>query len=83
MSEEEEKQKLLDQLRKDNNIPVNEDVDLESGLTMADRGRLSAQGLLFNFSDEIIAGIKALSPNVTYEEAIKDERKEMQSMWKI
>jgi|TARA_R100000479_G_scaffold176509_1_gene131621 hypothetical protein len=78
MSEEEEKQKLLDQLRKDNNIAINEDVDPESGLTMADRGRLSAQGLLFNFSDEIIAGIKALSPNVTYEEAIKDERKELE-----
>ena len=78
MSEEEEKQKLLKQLQEEYKIPVNEDVDPESGLTMADRGRLSAQGLLFNFSDEIIAGIKALSPNVTYEEAIKDERKELE-----
>ena len=43
-------------------------------LTMMDRLRLAGQGLSFNWSDEAIAGIKALSPNVTYEDALSQER---------
>ena len=43
-------------------------------LTMMDRLRLVGQGLSFNWSDEAIAGIKALSPNVTYEDALSQER---------
>ena len=39
-------------------------------LTMMDRLRLAGQGLSFNWSDEAIAGIKALSPNITYEDAL-------------
>ena len=59
-------------------IPV-EETDPESGLTMADRARLTATGLLFNWADEAIAGVKALSPNVTYEDALADERAELKS----
>ena len=43
-------------------------------LTMMDRLRLIGQGLSFNWSDEAVAGIKALSPNVTYEDALSQER---------
>ena len=43
-------------------------------LTMMDRLRLAGQGLSFNWSDEAIAGIKALSPNITYEDALSQER---------
>ena len=59
-------------------IPV-EETDPETGLTMADRARLTATGLLFNWADEAIAGVKALSPNVTYDEALKEERAELKS----
>ena len=41
---------------------------------MMDRLRLIGQGLSFNWSDEAVAGIKALSPNVTYEDALSQER---------
>ena len=43
-------------------------------LTLMDRLRLAGQGLSFNWSDEAIAGIKALSPNITYEDALSQER---------
>ena len=78
------KEAKLEQLRKELNIEVlpEEEVDQETGLTMADRARLTASGLLFNWADEAIAGIKALSPNVTYEEASQyeeDKLKEAQA----
>jgi len=56
-----------------------EEIDPESGLTMGDRARLAATGLLFNWADEAIAGVKALSPNVTYDEALEEERAELKS----
>ena len=56
-----------------------EEIDQESGLTNADRARLAASGLLFDWADEAIAGVKALSPNVTYEDALADERAELKS----
>jgi len=46
---------------------------------MADRARLTATGLLFNFADEAIAGVKALSPDVTYDEALEEEREKLKS----
>ena len=78
------KEAKLEQLRKELNIEVlpEEEVDQETGLTMSDRARLVASGLLFNWADEAIAGIKALSPNVTYEEASQyeeDKLKEAQA----
>ncbi len=55
------------------------EVDPETGLTMSDRAKLTATGLLFNFADEAIAGIKALSPNITYEDALKKERAQIKA----
>ena len=56
-----------------------DEIDPESGLTMADRARLTATGLLFNWADEAIAATKSINPNVTYEDAIADERAELKS----
>ena len=77
----ETKEEKLARIRADLNIITesNDQIDEESGLTMADRARLTATGLLFNWADEAIAGVKALSPNVTYEEALADERAELKS----
>ena len=77
----ETKEEKLARIRADLNIITesNDQIDEESGLTMGDRARLTATGLLFNWADEAIAGVKALSPNVTYEEALADERAELKS----
>ena len=77
----ETKEEKLARLRAELGIEVvsEDQVDQDSGLTMADRARLTATGLLFNWADEAIAGVKALSPNVTYEEALADERAELKS----
>ena len=62
----------LDRLLAERGLKVlpESEVDPESGLTFADKARLTATGLLFNYADEAIAGIKALSPDVTYEDAL-------------
>ena len=80
MSEETKEEKLA-RLRAELGIEVvsEDQVDPESGLTMADRARLTATGLLFNWADEAIAGVKALSPNVTYDEALTEEREKLKS----
>ena len=80
MSEEAKEEKLA-RLRAELGIEVlpESEVDPDSGLTMADRARLTATGLLFNWADEAIAGVKALSPDVTYEEALTDEREKLKS----
>ena len=77
----ETKSEKLARIRANQNIvTISEDeVDPESGLTMADRARLTATGLLFNFADEAIAGVKALSPDVTYDEALEEEREKLKS----
>ena len=46
-------------------------------LDWSDRARLLAQGFSMGWSDEFIAGVKSLSPNIEYEDAIKEERKEL------
>ena len=46
----------------------------EVGMSGADRARLVAQGAALGFGDEIEASVRAMSPNVTYEEAIKEIR---------
>jgi hypothetical protein len=71
---------LVDRLRLEHGVTVQEtETDPESGLTMSDRAKLAATGLLFNYADEAIAGIKALSPNVTYEDALAGERKQIKA----
>ncbi len=78
---DETKEEKLARLRSELGIEVvsEDQVDPDSGLTMADRARLTATGLLFNWADEAIAGVKALSPNVTYDEALADEREKLKS----
>jgi len=78
---DETKEEKLARLRAELGIEVvsEDQVDPDSGLTMADRARLTATGLLFNWADEAIAGVKALSPNVTYDEALTDEREKLKS----
>ena len=80
MAEETAAEKLA-RLRTELGIEVlpETEVDPETGLTMSDRAKLAATGLLFNYADEAIAGIKALSPNVTYEEALAGERAQIKA----
>ena len=74
--ENETKAQKLDRLRNKHKVQTvtQADVDPETGLTWSDAGRLAATGLLFNYADEAIAGIKSLSPNVTYKDALTEER---------
>lgn len=74
--ENETKAQKLDRLRNKHKVQTGTqaDVDPETGLTWSDAGRLAATGLLFNYADEAIAGIKSLSPNVTYKDALTEER---------
>jgi len=44
------------------------------GMSGTDRARIVAQGAALGFGDEIEASVRAMSPNVTYEEAIKEIR---------
>jgi len=46
-------------------------------LDWGDRARLLAQGFSMGWSDEFIAGVKSLSPNTTYDEAVSEERDEI------
>jgi len=71
----------LARIRAELNIEVlpETEVDPETGLTMSDRAKLAATGLLFNYADEAIAGFKSLSPNVTYEDALKKERAQIKA----
>ena len=80
MAEETTAEKLA-RIRLERGIVVlpESEVDPETGLTMSDRAKLAATGLLFNFADEAIAGIKALSPNITYEDALKKERAQIKA----
>ena len=68
----ETKEEQLARLRQELGIKIKseDEVDPDSGLTMADRARLAAQGALFNFSDEAIAAIRAIGPE-TYSEALE------------
>lgn len=77
----ETKKEMLARIRREQGIVVlpQSEVDLESGLTMSDRAKLAATGLLFNYADEAIAGIKALSPNVTYKDALAGEREQIKA----
>jgi hypothetical protein len=77
----ETKEEKLARIRSEQGIQVlsENEVDPDSGLTWSDRSRLAASGLLFNFADEFVAGIKALSPNITYDEALEGERESLES----
>ena len=65
----------LEELRAKHEIsPSGEDpVDPETGLTLSEKARLSAQGLLVNFSDEVAAAVRSLMGE-DFDEAVADER---------
>ena len=70
----------IEEIRAKHNIVVNENdkVDEKSGLTFSEKARLSAQGALFNFSDEGIAIFRSLLGE-DYDEAVADERSQLQT----
>ena len=62
---EETDAEFLERLRKENNV----------GMSNTDRARLLAQGAALGFGDEVEAAVRALSPTVTYEEALEEIRR--------
>jgi len=48
--------------------------DVPPTMDFVTRARLLAQGATLGFADELIARARSLSPNVTYDEAVADER---------
>lgn len=80
MAEETTAEKLA-RIRLERGIEVlpESEIDPVTGLTMSDRAKLMATGLLFNYADETIAGLKALSPDVTYQNALAGERKQIKA----
>ena len=80
MAEETTAEKLA-RVRLERGIEVlpESEIDPVTGLTMSDRAKLMATGLLFNYADETIAGLKALSPDVTYQNALAGERKQIKA----
>lgn len=62
---EETDAEFLERLRKEHGV----------GMSNTDRARLLAQGAALGFGDEVEAAIRALSPTVTYEEALEEIRR--------
>ena len=80
MSEEEEKLKIIKSMQKTSGVTTNNvTTDAgETGLSGTERAKLIAQGLLFNFSDEAIAGVKSVFGEKTYEQYVNEERKDLE-----
>jgi len=82
MTPEEEKLKLIASMKKSAGVTTSttngstEEID-EEGLTITEKAKLVAQGLLFNFSDEAIAGAKSVFGDKTYDEYVEEERKDL------
>tara|TARA_R110002020_G_C16297919_1_gene772929 strand:+ start:1418 stop:3442 length:2025 start_codon:yes stop_codon:yes gene_type:complete len=76
---EEQLKRLRQELNIDAETENTSEVNPEEGLTMSDRARLTATGLLFNYADEAVAALKSLSPNMTYEDALSYEREQLKS----
>ena len=62
---EETDAEFLERLRKEHGV----------GMSNTDRARLVAQGAALGFGDEVEAAVRALSPTVTYEEALEEIRR--------
>ena len=80
MSEEEEKLRIIKSMQKTSGVTTNNvTTDAgETGLSGTERAKLIAQGLLFNFSDEAIAGVKSVFGEKTYEQYVNEERKDLE-----
>ena len=55
-------------------IDGSDPVEVAPTMDFVTRARLLAQGATLGFADELIARARSLSPNVTYDEAVSDER---------
>ena len=55
-------------------IDGSDPVEVAPTMDFVTRARLLAQGATLGFADELIARARSLSPNVTYDEAVDDER---------
>ena len=79
---EKEKQRIIASMQKSAGVTTSttnastEEID-EEGLTITEKAKLVAQGLLFNFSDEAIAGAKSVFGDKTYDEYVKEERNDL------
>jgi hypothetical protein len=74
--EEKEKARIIASMQKQSGVTTsNLSEETEIGLSATEKGKLFAQGLLFNFSDEAIAGTKSIFGDKTYEEYVNEERK--------
>ena len=77
---EKEKQRIISSMQKSAGVTTSttnastEEID-EEGLSVTEKAKLFAQGLLFNFSDEAIAGAKSVFGDKTYDEYVTEERK--------
>ena len=75
---EKEKLKIINEMKKDSGITSEATSDAgDTGLSGTEKAKLIAQGLLFNFSDEAIAGVKSVFGDRTYEEYVSEERKDL------
>jgi hypothetical protein len=74
--EEKEKARIIASMQKQSGVTTsNLSEETEIGLSATEKAKLFAQGLLFNFSDEAIAGTKSIFGDKTYEEYVNEERK--------
>jgi hypothetical protein len=69
----------LAKLRKDLDIVIvpESEIDEQTGLTLSEKARLTAQGALFNFSDEGAALFRSLLGE-DYDDAVADERAQLE-----
>ena len=72
-------EKSLAQIRSEHGIVVDKSdkLDKNSGLTLSEKARLTAQGALFNFSDEGAALFRSLLGE-DYDDAVADERAQLE-----
>lgn len=76
MSELEDRLAKLEKIASDEKKLLEEAANRK--MSTVDKARLVGQGATLGFADEIIAGIRSLSPNVTYEDALFEERKSIE-----
>ena len=77
MSQHGNPEKVTEEVSEESLLQLIEAKQKLNELDWSDRARLLAQGFAMGWSDEFIAGVKSLSPNIEYEDAIEEERKEL------
>jgi hypothetical protein len=61
------------------NVTPPEEMDKASGLTLAEKASLMAQGALFNTTDEAKAALRSVLGGVPYDEALAEERAKLEA----